>query len=158
MSATPVSEPELLLTWRVHLARQRPVAAVVALSFIVAVAYLAQAAYDALWLTALGVLLMVGAAGEFLFPTRYRLTTAGAERWTWSGRQELAWDEVKVVYRFDDGLKLSTLARPGPLEAHRGLYLRWGDEAEAVRRVVDERATQRRRPAEDDDDRDRDSE
>lgn len=137
-----------LLAWRVHPARERPVAAALAGLFIVGVAVLIQAAWRSPGLTALAVLLVGGAAGEFLLPTRYRLTPEGAERWSWLGmRQAVGWEQVAAVYRFPDGLKLSTQARPGLLEPHRGLFLRWGEQAAEAMAVVAQRATARRRPA-----------
>ncbi len=148
---------DLLLRWRVHPARSRPVAAAVALLFIIGVSGLVQSAWQTGWLTALAVLLLGGAAGEFLFPSVFCLTTDGAERRAWTGlRQQVAWADVQVVYRFDDGLKLSTLPRPGPLEPHRGLFLRWGEQRDFVLAIVDQRATARRRPAKGDDEREPD--
>lgn len=143
--AVRLSAPPLL-AWRVHPARARPAMAAVTVLFIAGVACLTHAAYHAFWLTMLAVLFLSGAAGEFLFPSHYVLTAEGASRQSWLGvRQQVAWPDVLAVYRFEDGLKLSTAARPGPLEPHRGLYLRWGGERDAVLAIVDERATARRR-------------
>jgi len=153
----PASDAAELLRWRVHPARLKPWSALAAVLFMAGVTALVQSAYHSAWLSVMAILLLGGAIGEFLFPTDYRLTTAGAERKPSLGaRQSVAWPAVQVVYRFDEGLKLSTLPTPGVLEPHRGLFLRFGDERDAILRFVDERATARRRPAEGGDEREPD--
>lgn len=143
----PVAASAPLLQWTVHPAAGRPLAALGAGLFVglAGLAMLAATGSPLLGLITAATVLL--AAAEFLCPSRYRVTEAGIER-DLLGTRRLAWDEIRAVYRLADGLKLSTQSRPGPLEAHRGLFVPYGEVGDELRRLVDQRATRRRRPGE----------
>ncbi len=139
-------EEETLLTWTSCPARDQPRAALLTVVYAAAVALAVHLYFGSPWLTALGGLVVLGGAAEFLLPSTYTLTSAGAERHGWIGRQRLAWGEVKAVFVRPDGVQLSPLVAPRRLEAHRLLFLRCGQRQEEVLALIDRLATARRRP------------
>jgi hypothetical protein len=138
--------PEVLLSWVVHPAQQRPAAVFLTLGYLGLATLALQAGLHTPWMTVVGAFVLGGAAAEFLAPSTYRLTTAGAERTGLVGGRRIAWPAVRKAYRFDNGVKLSTLARPGLLEAYRGLWLPWAEHRDEVLRLVDRLAAERLRP------------
>lgn len=139
------------LVWVDHPAGRRPRAAVVAVGYVALAAAALHAFLRTPWMTAAGALVMVGAVGEFLFATRYRLTTRAAERRRLGVVRRLAWADVRAVRLTDDGATLYREERPGRLSA--GFFLPWGARREAVLSLVDELAADRRRPGAGADDR-----
>lgn len=130
-----------VLAWKVHLIRENPakvllIAPVVVMSLLVCYIFTHSPIFMAVTLA-----LLASSLADFLFPIRYEMSEQGASSRTLLGRTFVEWDRVKKYYLDDHGIKLSTLPRPGRLEAYRGLYLRFGgnqDEViEAVRRMRD---------------------
>lgn len=127
---------ELPAEWTVHLAARSParalgVALVIGLAagwaaflFGNAVAFLATAA------------LLIGAASEFLFPVRYRLTPGFAEARGPLHWRRIAWGEVKRVYVGNGEIKLSPLKHGGPREAFRGVVLRFEGDPDGLRAAI----------------------
>ncbi len=139
------------LVWVEHPARRRPCVAVAAIGYVALAAAALQAFLRTPWMTAAGALIMVGAVAEFLFATRYRLTTTAAERRRLGIVRRLAWTDVRAVRLTDEGATLYREERPGRLSG--GLFLPWGTGREAVLSLVDELAANRRRPGAGADDR-----
>ena len=79
-------------------------------------------------LTAL--LLMAGAVSEYLLPTRYRLTEAGAFADGGIGRLALPWKAVRRVVPLRSGILLSPLPAPSRLDSFRGILLRCAPDGE----------------------------
>ena len=135
------AEAEPILAWKVHLVREYPakvllIIPVMLISLLVCYIFTHSPIFMAVILA-----LLASSLADFLFPVRYEITERGASSKTLVGRTFVEWDRVKKYYLDDHGIKLSTLPRPGRLEAYRGLYLRFGgnqDEViQAVRRMRD---------------------
>ena len=136
-----LAEAKPILVWKVHLIREDPIkvlliAPVFAVSLLVCYVFTRSPIFMAVTLA-----LLASSLADFLFPVHYEINEQGASRKNLLGRTFVPWDRVKKYYLDDHGIKLSTLPRPGRLEAYRGLYLRFGgdeDEViEAVRRMRD---------------------
>ncbi len=120
------------LVWRTHPAATQPGKAVAVLAYVAAAGVAVQVCFGTLWMTAIGLLVLVVAAQEFLFVTTCRVNDTGVERRGLFGVQRLTWSQVRAVHRGPDGVKLSTLARAGWLEPYRGVYLPCGDRCDEV--------------------------
>ena len=130
------AKAEPILTWKVHLIRENPVkvlliAPVLLISLLVCYVFTHSPIFMAVTLA-----LLASSLADFLFPVRYEINERGASSKTLLGRTFMEWDRVKKYYLDDHGIKLSTLPRPGRLEAYRGLYLRFGGNQDEVIGVV----------------------
>lgn len=124
-----------ILSWTVHLARQRPAKTAACVTFVAVasvVGYLAVGPAAALIVP----LALVAFLSDFLFPVRYEITGERATSRMLLNRAEIKWADVKRCYLDDQGVKLSPLDRASRLEAFRGVYLRFGgNESEVVETV-----------------------
>ncbi|HLV78774.1 MAG TPA: hypothetical protein VKT32_00795 [Chthonomonadaceae bacterium] len=76
------------------------------------------------------VLLLLGAAGEYLFPISYQITAEGVFANTFAGRNALPWKEARRCWRERGGLVVSPLAKPSRLDAFRGVQVRFASDGE----------------------------
>ncbi|HET6452986.1 MAG TPA: hypothetical protein VFI02_01155 [Armatimonadota bacterium] len=136
-----LAQAEPILAWKVHLVRENPakvllIAPVLVISLLVCYIFTHSLVFMAVTFA-----LLASSLADYLFPVRYEINERGASSRTLLRRTFVEWDRVRKYYLDDHGIKLSTLPRPGRLEAYRGLYLRFGgnrDEViEAVRRMRD---------------------
>jgi len=134
--------PEVLLTWRVHLAARHPRKAIGCVGLIGLMVLCGHLIFRSPGLTLAGALMLLGSVSDFLFPVRYTLTTQGAEMRSWISGPSIAWARVRRYYVDEEGVKLSPLPRPSRLEAYRGVYLRFEHNREEVLRIVQERTTE----------------
>jgi len=139
----PVSAPtptgaELSLPyrWRVWLAREQFIKAIVTLLVVLIAAGGAALLTSSLAVALAVFFALIGATRDFFFPLTYTLDHLGASVRGAGIDQAIPWDKVRTVYRDGSGLKLSPLARPSRLEAYRGVYLRWGSNREQVETLV----------------------
>lgn len=124
------------LQWTIHLARRRPGRALAALVIVAAGAVAAAVAFQGLWAGILAAVLLVGAIGDFLFPVRYTLNAEGAQARGLVMRRRIAWRQVRRVARDRLGVKISPLPRPSRLEAYRGIYLWFENNADEVMEFI----------------------
>jgi len=120
----------------VHLARQQPARA---WSVTLAILGASALAWWALGAPAYGLLatcLLVISLSDFFFPIKFVLSEQGARESCLWPRRFIQWDEVRQVFVDEKGLKLSPLEGESRLEAYRGLYLRFADNAELVEETV----------------------
>ena len=76
------------------------------------------------------VLLLLGAAGEYLFPIAYQITEEGVYAITLAGRNALPWKEARRCWRERGGLVVTPLAKPSRLDAFRGVLVRFAPDGE----------------------------
>lgn len=118
------------IRWSVHLAREKPLAAVVASVAIMALAWLAgQAGQHWAWSLFALVVLMV-TLGRFYFPCEYRVTNEGITYANLLTRRELAWKDIRRMDFGAAAVWLSTYRQPSAMEARRGFLVQLGDGAE----------------------------
>jgi len=127
---------EPILVWRVHLVREHPAKVLLIAPVLFASLLICYVFTHSPIFMAVTLLLLMSSLADFLFPVRYEITEQGASSKTLLARTSVTWDRVRKYYLDDHGIKLSTLPRPGRLEAYRGLYLRFGDNQEEVMEVV----------------------
>lgn len=135
MSTRP-ADPPAEYAWRVHLARREPGRALAVGAILLAVVAWTTWAYRNPLLPAAAAFLLLGAVGEFLFPTRYRLTLEAAEVRNPFYWRRIAWKEVKRVGVGEHAIRLSPLRYPSPRDTFRGVLLRWdGNREEVLERI-----------------------
>ncbi len=120
------------LTFSLHLARRHPRKAVAAIALILAASFAAGYGLRSSLLGLLAGLLLLASISDFLFPLHYRLDEKGISVKGVLHRRYLAWAQVRRVSRDELGVKLSPLPHPSRLDAYRGIYVWFGDNAEAV--------------------------
>jgi hypothetical protein len=125
-----------VLVWAVHLARQQPARALGAALLILGASALAWWALGAPAYGVLAAVMLALSLTDFYFPVRYELTEQGARESCLWPRRYIRWDEVRQVFLDEAGLKLSPFVGESRLEAYRGLYLRFADNAELVEGTV----------------------
>lgn len=131
-------EQLLVLSWRSHPARERP------LPFAVAIAALCCTTLAALWYTgsmlvALAMLFAVWLSTyEFFVPTDYRVDSEGVTMRRPAGVvRHRSWPTIRRVVRERNGLLVSPFRRRRTfLDERRGLYLRFTHNANEVNSLV----------------------
>lgn len=118
-------------TWTIHLAKKRPGKAVVAIIIIILALFAVQTVWQNWILIALAALLLIGSLAEFFFPVTYTLDERGASSRHFGSYRILPWSQVRRVYLFRHGIKLSPLGARSWAETYRGVMLRMTDR-EAV--------------------------
>ena len=120
------------LAWRVHPARERPVAACAALVVIAAMAWLsADLMEHAGWGVFAAVVLLV-ALQRFFVPSEYCVDAEGVTvRLPWT-TQRYRWEAVRRFVHGERGGFLSSRSRPSALDAFRGMPLLFGRRREEV--------------------------
>jgi hypothetical protein len=124
------------LTWTVHLARRRPrqAAAVVALILLAGTA--AGYGFQSLLLGLLAAALLTASVADYLFPVRCRLDESGIHVRGLLHRRRMEWRQVRRATKDEFGVKLSPLPRPSRLEAYRGIYLWFADNADQAMAII----------------------
>mgnify|MGYP007064288802 CR=1 FL=1 len=125
-----------ILGWTVHLARQQPARAWGVLLAILGASVLAWWALGAPAYGLLAAFLLIMSLSDFYFPVKFELMEQGARESCLGPRRYIQWKEVRQVFVDAKGVKLSPLAKESRLEAYRGLYLRFADNAELVEETV----------------------
>ena len=120
---------QVLLEWRVHLAKNKPQQLIKpAIATVMGAVIVWQSTHNPL-LALLMVVLLVLATAEFLFPVYYRLTEDGIYMRNFLTVRTLPWNKVRRCYRGARGIKLSPLAKADWREGFRGIYL-WVEGAQ----------------------------
>jgi len=128
--------PDETMTYTIHLARRRPTQAAAAVAVITAATLAAGFGFQSLLLGFLAGALLIASVSDYLFPLTFTLTDEAAEARGPLHRRRLAWARVRRVSRDDLGVKLSPLPHPSRLDAFRGIYLWFADNADDVMAFV----------------------
>jgi len=124
------------MQWTIHLARRHPAKAIAALLIVALAAVCAAAGFRACWAGLLAGALLVATISDFLFPVTFTMDDAGLEARGLVLRRRMRWGQVKRVIRDELGVKLTPLARPSRLEAYRGIYAWFADNADQVMEFI----------------------
>ncbi|UCC69037.1 MAG: hypothetical protein JSV79_03720 [Armatimonadota bacterium] len=127
---------ETTLEWTIHLARRRPRQTMAVVAIILLAGAAASYGFRSPLLGVLAVVLLMAGVSDYLFPLRCSLGPDGIAVRGLLHRRRMAWSRVRRVARDDLGVKLSPLARPSRLEAYRGIYLWFADNADQVMAVI----------------------
>lgn len=131
-SRSGTAAEETILEWRVHLAAREPGRAALVWLIVVAAGGWAVFLFHHIVPGLITILLLTGAAGEYLLPVTYRLTTVAAEARSPLMWRRVAWADVRRVYASEDSVKLSPLKYGGRRETFRGVLLRCAGNRAAV--------------------------
>ena len=124
------------LEWTIHLARRRPRQAAAVVGVVAAGSLAAGYGFRSVVLGVLAAFLLVGAISDYLFPVRYTITPGGIDVRGPLHRRRMAWQQVRRVVRDQHGVKLSPLPAPSRLQAYRGIYLWFADNADDVMAII----------------------
>ena len=121
-----------ILTWRVHPALERPLAAGFAVAVIAAIAWLAADLMQHPGWAAFAALVLLAALHRFFLPSEYRLDDEGVTlRQPWR-TQHYRWSQIR---RFEHGCRggfLSSRACGSVLDLFRGIPLLFDDRRELI--------------------------
>ncbi len=124
------------LQWTIHLARHRPRRTKAVIALILLAGAAAGFAFQAPLFGILALLLLTAAVSDYLFPLHYLLGPDGISVKGLLHRRAMPWSRVRRIARDDLGVKLSPLPRPSRLEAYRGIYLWFADNADEVMATI----------------------
>jgi hypothetical protein len=85
------------------------------------------------------LLVLALSLARYLAPTRYVLDERGVAVEFAGGARFRPWSDFRAFYPHRDGLHLSPFPRPSPLDAFRGVWVRFAGNGEAVRAFVSAR-------------------
>ena len=143
-------EETVLLEWNLHLLRQDPNRIWVVAAAMFLAAGIGFLFFFSFTLAALGALLVLTAAAEYLLPIRYRLTTERAMVSYGLAQLDMRWSNVKRIMEGPGAFKLSPFAKESRLDGIRGVTLRWMEsgapDREALHRIIKERVAAHRPP------------
>lgn len=122
------SSPEILLEWRIHLARHHPQKAFAVLLLILLATVLSALAFNHFLLGGLTAFVLLGFLLDFFLPVTYRLDREGASARHWWVIGRISWKQVQRRCLVEGGIYLSPYKKPVWLEAYRGLLLRCTEE------------------------------
>jgi hypothetical protein len=113
-----------------------PVRAVLAVAFIVLMAWTIQAMFHTTYFTVVAVLLVWGQVAGFFLPTRFSLTDEKISVRGLVSRREKNWSEFRSHYIDREGVLLSPFVERSRLDRFRGVSLQFhGNRDEVVAMV-----------------------
>ncbi|MFH1011943.1 MAG: hypothetical protein V1784_12005 [bacterium] len=130
---------EVIFEWMSHPLRQKPGKALlfwVVSGLVLGAVY---AAFQEIGWVLLAALFLVGSLADFLFPTRYRLTTSGIEVRRTLGKTAKKWSDFRRTEFGRNGVFLSPFEKPRWLENYRGLFLPYPPERELFTTILHEK-------------------
>ena len=127
------------LVWRVHPARERPVAFCAALVVVGAFAWLSAELMEAWGWAVLGVAVPLAMLQRFFFPSHYRVDESGVEARHALSIIQLPWTQVRRFVHDSSGGYVSSRSRPSALDSLRGIHLLFaGNADQAAARIRQE--------------------
>lgn len=116
-------ETEQDLIWRVHPARERPVAAVFALLVIAAVCWLVALLMESPWWAILPAVFFLLTLQRFFFPNEFRIDREGITAESAFAKTRFHWSEIRRFRHDEHGGFLSTRRRSSMFDGFRGMHL-----------------------------------
>jgi len=114
-----------------------PVRAVLAVGFIVVMAWFIQSLFRTTYFTVVAVLLVWGQVAGFFLPTRFALNEEGVSVRGLVSRRQKPWSEFRSWYVDREGLLLSPFTERSRLERFRGVSLQFHGNREEVIALVE---------------------
>lgn len=133
METTPVAETgEKTLTWQVHPARERPVAAVLVVLVVASLAWLCAELMQHWSWGLLGAAVLLAALNRFFLPTAYRVDADGVTAHLPGRSRHLRWDEIRRFEYDERGGLLSRRRSRSVLDTARSLPLLFNGNCETI--------------------------
>ena len=120
------------LSWTSWPMLRSPVRAVLAVAFVVLMAWTMQVLFSTTYFTVVAVLLVWGQIAGFFLPTRFSLTEDGVAVRGLVSKREKSWSEFRSHYVDKDGLLLSPFLERSRLERFRGVSLQFHGNRDQV--------------------------
>ncbi|MCK4408913.1 MAG: hypothetical protein KAW67_02440 [Candidatus Eisenbacteria sp.] len=121
------------LSWTSWPMLRSPVRAVLAVAFVVLMAWTIQSMFRTTYFTVVAVLLVWGQVAGFFLPTRFSLTDERVSVRGLVSRREKDWSEFRSHYVDREGVLLSPFVERSRLERFRGVSLQFhGNRDEVV--------------------------
>ena len=121
------------LSWTSWPMLKSPVRAVLAVAFMVVMAWFIQSLFRTTYFTVVAVLLVWGQVAGFFLPTRFALTDEGVSVRGLVSRRQKGWGDFRSWYVDREGLLLSPFTERSRLERFRGVSLQFhGNRDEVV--------------------------
>lgn len=131
-----VKSPQEILTWRVHPARERPVATAFALIVIAAVTWMSAVIMDNPWWGLLPAAFFLLTLQRFFLPSAYRIDAEGITATSFFSSLSFRWGDVRRFLHDGTGAFLSTRRRPSLFDGFRGMHLVFsGNREQVVERI-----------------------
>lgn len=116
------------LSWISHPARERPVAAVVVFTAILAIFYFVYDITGSPVMVLVAVLIFMISLSTFFFPTRYTVDEKQVVIKYLYSSKERNLSAFRTIFPGRRGVLLSPFLGPSRLENYRGFYLRYGKD------------------------------
>ena len=120
------------LSWTSWPMLRSPIRAVLAVAFVVLMAWTIQAMFRTTYFTVVAVLLVWGQVAGFFMPTRFSLTGDGVSVRGLVSRREKDWSEFRSYYVDRGGVLLSPFMERSRLERFRGVSIQFHGNRDAV--------------------------
>ena len=124
------------LTWTIRLFESEPSKRVVVATVALIAASVGWLLFQSAIYAILAFVAVMASTSEFWVPLKYELSTKSASVRCGFSVTAIEWSEVRRVVLSREGWKLSPHAAEGRLSPFRGVYLRFGPEAESVQDFV----------------------
>jgi hypothetical protein len=134
-----LGDEEVIFEWTSHPLRQKPGKALLFWVMMGLVLGAVYAAFHQVGWVILAALLLLGSLSDFLFPTRYRVTTSGIEIRRKFGKTMRRWSDFRRADFERFGVFLSPFAKPHRLENYRGVFLPYPMNREQLEAIVREK-------------------
>lgn len=118
------------LEWCVHLWRRDPTRLPIFFLVLCVAALCVWLLFHAVLPILVALLLLTGAASEYLFPNTYRIAEEGVSAQTLLNRAVLRWSEARRCWFVPGGVIVSPLPAPSRRDAFRGVLLRFANRGE----------------------------
>ena len=136
------------LTWRVHLAKEQPARAAMAVGVIVFFVIIVGAVMHNLFWPLLSLIFLVGSLHDFFLPMTFEINGCGVAAKGFGSHRVLEWERARRFFVTTDGVKLSPLAGRSKLEDYRGVFLRCtGERRERVVEAIRARSVSEWKPS-----------
>ena len=127
---------KIILEWKTHPIKTRPIAAVMVSLFILFIPFLVLSLTASKLFGFLSLVVLFASVAKFYFPTYFTLTTSEAIIKSSTQTIKKNWSEFRSYYPDKNGVLLSPFVDKSRLENFRGVYLIFNDNHDAVLKIV----------------------
>ncbi len=136
MNCREVMSDPFVLRWRSHpFMKRKRTSFLVMLCLLVVWASVYLTTFS-ITMTAISVIILLGALGPFFLPTDYELTSDKVRVRFFFSNREKDWSFYRSFYVDKNGILLSPFEQPSRLENFRGIYIRFGQNKDQVVKFV----------------------
>ena len=131
----------VVLEWKTHPMRKRPVAATIVTVFILVVGILVFSTTSSKAFTVLALVVLFMSLAKFYMPTAFKLTDKEIIIKSTTQTVKKEWSMFRSFYPDKNGVLLSPFVRPSRMENFRGMFLMFNDNRDEVIAFVESHIT-----------------